>query len=42
MLGGSIQVEQYNDANVLMAQIEDYITMRGGTFKVTKEEPFRR
>lgn len=34
-----VQVEQYNDANVLIAQIEDYFALRGGTFKVSKEEP---
>lgn len=29
-----VQTEQYSDANILMAQIEDYFTDRGGTFEI--------
>lgn len=29
-----VQTEKYSDANVLMAQIEDYFTDRGGTFEI--------
>lgn len=30
-----VQTEQYSDANILMAQIEDYFLDRGGTFEIT-------
>lgn len=33
-----VQTEQYDDANVLLAQIEDYFTDRGGTCKTETEE----
>lgn len=39
-IANHVQVEQYNDANVLIAQIEDYFMMRDGTVKVTREEPW--
>ena len=29
-----VQTEQYSDANILMAQIEDYFTERGGTCEI--------
>ena len=29
-----VQTEQYSDANILMAQIEDYFIDRGGTFEI--------
>jgi transcriptional regulator with XRE-family HTH domain len=33
-----IVTEQYEDANVLLAQIEDYFTDRGGTYRIVDEE----
>ena len=33
-----VQTEQYGDANLLIAQIEDYFTDRGGTCEVIEEE----
>jgi transcriptional regulator with XRE-family HTH domain len=33
-----VVTEQYEDANVLLAQIEDYFTERGGTYKIVDEE----
>ena len=39
-IANHVQVEQYNDANVLIAQIEDFFMMRDGTVKVTREEPW--
>jgi putative transcriptional regulator len=33
-----IVTQQYDDANVLLAQIEDYFTERGGTYKIVDEE----
>lgn len=33
-IANHILVEQYDDANVLFAQIEDYFKDRGGTFKI--------
>jgi transcriptional regulator with XRE-family HTH domain len=33
-----VVTEKYEDANVLLAQIEDYFTDRGGTFKIVDEE----
>lgn len=32
-----VQTEQYDDANILIAQIEDYFTDRGGTCEVIEE-----
>ena len=37
-IANHILVEQYDDANVLLAQIEDYFKDRGGTFKIVDEE----
>lgn len=37
-IANHVQTEQYGDANVLMAQIEDYFTVRGGTFEVIGNE----
>ena len=34
-----VQTEQYSDANVLIAQIEDYFTDRGGTCTRTERAP---
>ena len=31
-----VQVEQYDDANVLLAQIEDYFELRGGTCEIAQ------
>lgn len=31
-----VQVEQYDDANILMAQIEDYFEDRGGTCEIAE------
>ncbi|MBQ7925537.1 MAG: helix-turn-helix transcriptional regulator [Lachnospiraceae bacterium] len=36
-IANHVQVEQYGDANVLMAQIEDYFIDRGGTFEIIKQ-----
>lgn len=33
-----VQTEQYGDANILIAQIEDYFTLRGGTCEVIESE----
>jgi hypothetical protein len=33
-----VQVEQYDDANILIAQIEDYFTDRGGTCQVIHKD----
>jgi transcriptional regulator with XRE-family HTH domain len=33
-----VVTEQYDDANVLLAQIEDYFTDRGGTYRIVDEE----
>lgn len=32
-----VQTENYDDANMLIAQIEDYFTDRGGTCKITEQ-----
>ncbi len=32
-----VQTEQYNDANILIAQIEDYFTDRGGTCEIIED-----
>ncbi len=37
-IANHVQTEQYGDANVLLAQIEDYFTARGGTYTVIEEK----
>ena len=39
-IANHVQVEQYDNANVLIAQIEDYFMMRDGSVKITREEPW--
>lgn len=34
-ISNHVQTEQYDDANILMAQIEDYFSTRGGTCVIT-------
>lgn len=34
-----VQTEQYDDANILIAQIEDYFTGRGGSCKIIEDVP---
>lgn len=34
-----VQTEQYGDANILIAQIEDYFTDRGGTCEIYEDAP---
>lgn len=36
-ISNHVQTEQYGDANILMAQIEDYFTDRGGTFEIIEQ-----
>ena len=40
-IANHVNTEQYSDANVLLAQMEDYFTSRGGTYEVIKEEIVR-
>ena len=35
-IANHVQVEQYDDANVLLAQIEDYFELRGGTCEIAQ------
>lgn len=37
-IANHVQTEQYDDANVLFAQIEDYFIGRGGTCKIIEED----
>jgi transcriptional regulator with XRE-family HTH domain len=37
-ISNHVVTEKYEDANVLLAQIEDYFTDRGGTYKIVDEE----
>ncbi len=36
-IANHVQTEQYNDANILIAQIEDYFTDRGGTCELVED-----
>jgi len=36
-IANHVHTEQYDDANILIAQIEDYFTDRGGTCEISKD-----